>query len=224
MYRELCAPNAMISQVVDWASCLRCAGKGSTFTVRLPVNPSTPKVSSDMSRADGQGSSGAAGSPRATLEASATQQGLAAALRTFVHASQPFFDLSTVPRRFSLYLVQRFLKSANITPKKIKILLLHSIATLSFEVCSIAKSFQNCCSDCAPSWLRMDFNIRPMAMCRATCHSNFQYKAAALPSALRPFAVKGSASHLTPLHQWSLESQCLETSPACLLFMDPVCK
>lgn len=43
-------------------------GKGSTFTVRLPVNPSTPKVSSDMGRADGQRSSGSAGSPRATLE------------------------------------------------------------------------------------------------------------------------------------------------------------
>lgn len=43
------------------------AGKGSTFTVRLPVNPSTPKVSSELARDTGQfmGSN----SPRATVEA-----------------------------------------------------------------------------------------------------------------------------------------------------------
>ena len=43
------------------------AGKGSTFTIRLPVNPSTPKVSSEITRDNGQfmGSN----SPRATVEA-----------------------------------------------------------------------------------------------------------------------------------------------------------
>ena len=48
------------------------AGKGSTFTIRLPVNPSTPKVSSEFSRDnDGQGNGQFMGSssPRATVEA-----------------------------------------------------------------------------------------------------------------------------------------------------------
>ncbi|DBA81613.1 hypothetical protein WJX77_010729 [Trebouxia sp. C0004] len=41
-------------------------GKGSTFSVRLPVNPSTPKVSSECARDNGQ--SMGSNSPRATAE------------------------------------------------------------------------------------------------------------------------------------------------------------
>jgi len=48
------------------------AGKGSTFTIRLPVNPCTPKVSSEFSRDNDGRDNGqfmGSNSPRATVEA-----------------------------------------------------------------------------------------------------------------------------------------------------------
>ena len=53
-------------------SALPLAGKGSTFTIRLPVNPCTPKVSSEFSRDNDGRDNGqfmGSSSPRATVEA-----------------------------------------------------------------------------------------------------------------------------------------------------------